>query len=36
MGFAGLLQSFAVVSTKQWFSTGRGKHIGWISLTNDV
>ena len=26
--------AFAVVSTKQWFSIGGGKHLGWISLTN--
>ena len=30
-GFRG---AFAVVSTKQWFSIGGGKHIGWMSLTN--
>ena len=26
--------AFAVVSTKQYFSIGGGKHIGWMSLTN--
>ena len=35
LGDCGFCRDFVVVSTKQWFSIGAGKHIGWISLTND-